>query len=268
MLYLDAVRRRADVAADLAAAFPWTVPALAGLDELTFHRPVTFLVGENGSGKSSLLEGLAAATQAVAMGRADIDRDETLAAARRFAAGVRIVRRRHARVRLFMRAEDAFGFVLRVGDDMAALSAEEAELRDSLPDGSWGQKLATGMVRGQRRALEATYGADPDARSHGETFLDFLQRRIVPNGLYFLDEPETPLSPKRVLALIALISDAVADDCQFVIATHSPILMACPDAEILLFDDGRIAPVAFDEVEHVRFTRDFLNRPDAFLRHL
>jgi predicted ATPase len=266
MLYLDGIRRRA--AGDHASDFPWTVPVLRDLDELTFTQPVTFFVGENGSGKSTLLEGLAAAMQATAMGRQDIARDDTLAAARRFAEGLRVVRRRYPRVRMFMRAEDAFGFVLRVGDDMRELEAEEAALRDSLPDGSWGQTIASGAVRGQRRALEASYGADPDARSHGETFLDFLNRRIVPKGLYFLDEPETPLSPKRVLALLALIKDAVAEDCQFIIATHSPILMACPDAEILLFEDGAIRPVAFDDVDHVRFTRDFLNRPDAFLRHL
>lgn len=266
MLYLDGIRRRENRPG--AEEFPWTVPALADLQELTFRKPVTFLVGENGSGKSTMLEGLAAAMQAVAMGRDEIVRDDTLAAARRFAEGVRVVRRRHARVRTFMRAEDAFGYVLRLGADMAALAAEEAELHDNLPDGSWGQTIATGAVRGQRRALEANYGADPDTLSHGETFLALLKRRIVPNGLYFLDEPETPLSPTRVLALIALIKDAVANDCQFVIATHSRVLMACPDAEILLFDHSRIAPIAFDEVEHVRFTRDFLNRPAAFLRHL
>lgn len=150
MLYLDGIRRRGpdtDLDTD-TDEFPWTVPVLRNLDELTFTQPVTFFVGENGSGKSSLLEGLAAAMQAAAMGRQDIARDDTLAAARRFAAGVRVVRRRYPRVRLFMRAEDAFGFVLRVGAEMRDLAAEEADLHASLPDGSWGQTIATGAVRG------------------------------------------------------------------------------------------------------------------------
>jgi predicted ATPase len=116
--------------------------------------------------------------------------------------------------------------------------------------------------------LAQRYGADPDARSHGETFLALLQTRLVPNGLYFLDEPETPLSPIRVLALIALLADRVRQGCQFVIATHSPMLMALPDATILLAEDGRLRPIAWNDLDHVRVTRAFLNDPEATLRRL
>ena len=267
MLYLEAIRRRDD-GRDIEQ-FPWTLPILAGLDELPFAQPITFLVGENGSGKSTLLEGLAAAMQATAMGRhRDIAQDETLGAARRLAAGFRLVRRRHARTRLFLRAEDVFGFVLRLRDEMYDLDEEEKDLRASLPEGSWGQTIATGMIRGQRRALVDRYGDAPDDRSHGETFLDFLNSRIVPNGLYFLDEPETPLSPQRVLALIAMLKRGVEENCQFIIATHSPILMATPQSEILLFEEDTIRPVEWGELEHVRLTRDFLNDPERYLRHL
>jgi predicted ATPase len=125
-----------------------------------------------------------------------------------------------------------------------------------------------GVARGQRVALARRYGADPDARSHGETFLALLQTRLVPNGLYFLDEPETPLSPTRVLALIALFADRVRHGCQFVIATHSPLLMALPDATILLAEDGRLRPIAWNDLDHVRVTRAFLNDPAAMLRRL
>ncbi len=90
----------------------------------------------------------------------------------------------------------------------------------------------------------------------------------MPRGLYFLDEPETPLSPTRVLALLAILRDRVAEDCQFVIATHSPILMALPQADIRLLEDGAIAPVAYPDVEHVRITRAFLDDPESFLRRL
>jgi len=83
-----------------------------------------------------------------------------------------------------------------------------------------------------------------------------------------LDEPETPLSPTRVLALLAILRDRVSRDCQFVIATHSPILMALPQAEILLLEDGAIAPVAYRDVEHMRITRAFLDDPETFLRRL
>lgn len=267
MLYLEAITRRPE--GRDPEKFPWTLPIMAGLDELQFTQPVTFLAGENGSGKSTLLEGLAMAMHANAMGRhRDLDQDETLEAARRCAAGFRCVRRRHAPTRLFLRAEDVFGFVLRLRDEMYDLDEEEKELRASLPDDSWGQKIATGMIRGQRLELIRRYGDRPDDRSHGETFLDFLNLRIIPDGLYFLDEPETPLSPQRVLALIALIKDAVSEGAQFVIATHSPILMAMPQSEILLFEGDAIRPVAWDELEHVRLTRDFLNNPERYLKHL
>lgn len=246
--------------------FPWTLPLVRDLNELTFSRPITFLVGENGSGKSTLLEGIAAGMEAVAAGSRDLPRDPSLHAARAFAAGFVFSRRRHARTRLFLRAEDVFGYVGRLSGDMADLSDIEAAF-DALPEGI-GRDRAKGVARGQRTALANRYGADPDARSHGETFLALLRTRLVPNGLYFLDEPETPLSPTRVLALIAILADCVRQGCQFVIATHSPILLAAPDATILLVEDGRLQEAAWTELEHVRVTRSFLNDPASVLRRL
>jgi predicted ATPase len=172
------------------------------------------------------------------------------------------------RAKLFLRAEDVFGFTRRVAGEMHELTKIEEGFRSHLADGSVGQIRATGMVRGQRRALAARYGDDPDARSHGETFLNLLQGRLSPGGLYFLDEPEAPLSPLRVLSLISLLKDRIGQDCQFIVATHSPLLMALPGAEILLFEDGAIRPAQYDEVEHVRITRAFLDNPESFLRHL
>ena len=265
-MYLIALRRRATPPPD-PEAFPWSLPLVRDLDSLDFAAPVTFLVGENGSGKSTLLEGMAAGMDAVAAGRRDLRRDPSLAAARAFAAGFVFVRRRHARTRLFLRAEDVFGFTTRIGDDMAELQDEARALQASLPDG-YGRRLAVGAVLGQRHALVRSYGDNPDGRSHGEMFLHLLQRRLVPNGLYFLDEPETPLSPARVLALLALLAERVAQGCQFVIATHSPILMALPGAAILLAEAGTLRPAAWDALDHVRVTRAFLNDPESVLRKL
>jgi predicted ATPase len=229
---------------------------------------VTFLVGENGCGKSTLLEGLAAGTRALAAGRRDLERDPSLAGARAFARAYRFARARHPRATLFIRAEDVFGFTRKVGGEIESLRAMEEELRASRPEGSWGQRLAAGAAAKERAALTRRYGAEPDARSHGETFLHLLQQRLVPGGLYFLDEPEIPLSPTRVLALLAILRDRVAARCQFVIATHSPILMALPGADIRLIEDDAIAPVAYPDVEHVRLTRAFLDDPESFLRRL
>lgn len=248
--------------------FPFTLPLFRDLARLDFWAPVTVLVGENGCGKSTLLEGLAAGAGAVAAGGRDLERDPSLAGARAFARAFRFSRTRHPRTTLFIRAEDVFGFTLRVGREIEGLRAMEDELRASRPEGSWGQRLAIGAAAKERGALTRRYGAEPDARSHGETFLHLLQQRLAPRGLYFLDEPEAPLSPTRVLALLAILRDRVAQGCQFILATHSPILMALPAADIRLIEDGAIAPVAYPDVEHVRITRAFLDDPESFLRRL
>jgi predicted ATPase len=266
MVFLASLRRRPEYSRD-PGRFPWSLPVVRDLDELAFAAPVTFLVGENGSGKSTLLEGIATGMEAVAVGGHDLGRDPTLAPAREFAAGFLFARRRHARTRLFLRAEDVFGFTNRVAADMSGLAEDEAALRDALPEG-YGRIIATGALRGQRGALARAYGDDPDARSHGETFLALLRRRIVPHGLYFLDEPEAPLSPTRQLALIAMLAECVGQDCQFLIATHSPLLLAYPGAIILHIDQDGLRPVAWDDLEHVRVTRAFLNDPSSVLRKL
>jgi predicted ATPase len=262
-VYLTAIRRRPTT----EDGFPWNVPVVAGLDSLEFDTPVTFFVGENGSGKSTMLEGIAAGMRAIAVGSADMKDDESLQAARRFASGFRFERRRHPRTKLFFRAEDVFGFTRRMLRTMNGLSEIEEEFRRELPDGSYGQKLAMGSARGQRLALEGRYGADPDARSHGEVFLTLLASRLTPGGLHFFDEPEGPLSPRGVLQLIALIKDRVARDCQFIIATHSPMLMAFPGAAIYLFDGATIRRTPYSELEHVQLMKSFLNDPQRFLRH-
>src|SRR5205085_8753336 len=143
--------------------------------------------------------------------------------------------------------------------------AEEFE-REGLK--GYGLRLAQGAVRGQRRELARRYGEDADARSHGESFLNLFQSRFVPGGLYLLDEPEAPLSPQRQLALLSMLKEMVAEDAQFIIATHSPILMAFPNAALLNFDKYPVRQVAYDKLEHVALTKAFLNNPETFLRRL
>jgi predicted ATPase len=263
-MYLDRITRRLGHQGE---GFPWTVPLVAGLQDLRFTTSVTFLVGENGCGKSTLLEGLAYGADATAVGSHHLDSDPTLGSARLFPQGFRFSRTAKAYTRLFLRAEDVFGFTGRVTSDMAGLRADAAELGASMPEGL-GRTLALGAVLGQAGALARTYGENPDGRSHGETFLHILQQRMHGDGLYFLDEPETPLSPTRVLALMIMIEDMVAKGSQFVIATHSPILLALPGATILQADGGVLAPVAWNDLEHVRVTRAFLNDPESVLRRL
>lgn len=263
MPYLQQISFR-DVSA-LPGGFPFDLPVIETLEQLEFDHPVTFFVGENGSGKSTLLEALATGLRCPAMGASDLSRDPLLAPARELAARLTFSRRRRPRHKLFFRAEDAIGFTRRLLDDMAELEDMEAHYNETLS--GYGRQLATGAVRGQRSALQGRYGENPDARSHGEWFLDMIRRRVHEHGLYLLDEPETPLSPIHQLSLLSIIQAYAGKDCQFIIATHSPILMALPGAQILNFDET-IEPVTWDEVEHVAITRAFLNDPESFLRHL
>ena len=247
--------------------FPFDLPLLQTGPCLELRAPVTFLAGENGSGKSTLLEATACALGCIAIGEQSLDSDPTLAPARRLGAELSLVRNRPPRNTAFFRAEDAFGFNRRIGSETRDLLDLEAEFEETFTDGSWAQRLAVGTVRGQRRALESTYGEDPDARSHGESFLHVLQQRLTPRGLYLLDEPETPLSPLRQLGLLHQLRTSCAQGSQFLIASHSPILMAFPGAQIYWLD-GCAEEIAWDDLEHVQLTRSFLNRPQDYLRRL
>src|SRR5436309_12243352 len=132
----------------------------------------------------------------------------------------------------------------------------------------YAEGLAQGPLASALTGMERRYGVDLDANSHGQSFLKLFQSRFVPGGLYLVDEPEAPLSPQSQLALLAMIGDMVSQDAQFIIATHSPMLLAFPDAQIYSFDKTPLAAVAYEELDHVRITRDFLNAPQRYLHQI
>lgn len=267
--YLRSVSRKAAAAGD--AGFPFSVPAIRTLERLELTGPVTLFVGENGSGKSTLLEAIAAAARVPTVGAVELAADETLAAQRRLAGTLRLGWSRRTARGFFLRAEDFFGFATRLAQErselLARLAEVEVEYRTARRSG-YALGLAQGPARRSVAEMEHRYGVNLDANSHGESFLKLFQSRFVPGGLYLLDEPEAPLSPQSQLALLALLADMVTQDAQFLIATHSPILLAFPRAAIYSFDRPPVREVAYDELDHVTLTRDFLNRPDQYLRRL
>jgi predicted ATPase len=222
-----------------SARYPWDLPAVRGVRDtpLDLDHDVVFLVGENGSGKSTLMEGLA-----VALGLNPEGGSQNMAFATRESHSplhevLRVARgARRPRSRYFLRAESFYNV---------------ATLVDEIPE-----------------ALAAHGGVSLHARSHGESFLALVNHRFARDGLYLLDEPEAALSPTGLLALLRRMHDLVADGSQFVVATHAPMLMAYPGARIYALDDGGIAPVAFEDTEHFRLTRAFLEAPERFLRTL
>jgi predicted ATPase len=247
--------------------FPFTVPAIRSLEALELGGPVTFFVGENGSGKSTLLEGIAAAARLPAVGSDDVQRDATLAAQRALGDALRLVWSRRTSRGFFLRAEDFFGFTKRLAVLRSELMARLTEIEVEYADRSaYAKGLAMGPVRASLGALEERYGVDLDANSHGQSFLRLFRSRFVPGGLYLLDEPEAPLSPQSQLGLMAMMSDMVAEDAQFIIATHSPMLLAYPGARIVSFDEIPVRPVEYRELESVLLVKEFLAEPERYLR--
>ena len=250
--------------------YPFAVPAVASLRAapLEFDAPVTFLVGENGSGQSAILEGVACAAGSIAIAGDDPRRDPTLAAARALGDRLRLTWRARTQRGFFLRAEDFFGFAKYISTLRAGLERDLAELNTEPGPETYGRGLARGVFTREIGLLRQT-DSTVNETSHGESFLELFQRRFAPHGLYLLDEPEAPLSPVRQLALLALPREMTgAGESQFIIVTHSPILMAFPGATIYSLDSGTPRRVAWDDLEHVTLTRDFLNDPDTFLRRL
>jgi predicted ATPase len=247
--------------------FPFAVPAIATLDGLELTTPVTLFVGENGTGKSTLLEALAIATKLPVVGAAGAGADPSLAAQRRLADRLRLSWPRRDHRGFFLRAEDFFGFQKRIARERGEHEKELRRLDDELADASaYARGLAKGPHASSLAEHERRYGAQPDAASHGEAFLNLFVQRLVPGGLYLLDEPEAALSPQSQLGLLAMIKGAVDSGSQFVIATHSPILMATPGATILSFDAPPIRAVRFEDLDSVALVRDFLMAPERYLR--
>jgi len=251
------------------AVFPFNLPVIRSLKGLEFSSPVTFFVGENGSGKSTLLEALACAIGSVTVGSESVKTDHSLGAVRELGQHLKLAWQKRTQRGFFLRAEDFFGYA----KNQARMRQEfEQDLRDVDREYKGRSKLAIDLAKmpyaGQLQDMRQRYGEGLDTYSHGESFLTLFQSRFVPNGLYLLDEPEAPLSPVRQLAFLSALKSMVAQESQFIIATHSPIIMAFPEASILSFDSAQIQPVKYDDLEHVRLTREFLNNPQAYLRHL
>jgi len=250
-------------------AFPFSVPAIRTMPELSFDTAVTFFVGENGSGKSTLLEGIALAAGLPTVGSKEVTDDQTLAAQRALGRALKLVWTRRTRTGFFLRAEDFFGFTKQLAQMRGEMQQRLAEIDQEYADRSdYAKGLAKMPMASSLADMERRYGVDLDANSHGQSFLRLFQSRFVPGGLYMLDEPEAPLSPQSQLALMAMMTDMIARDAQFVVATHSPILLAFPGARIYSFDVAPIREVDYESLEHVTLTRAFLNEPRLFLRHL
>ena len=211
------------------------IDSIAGVRQMSFNKPVTFFVGENGSGKSTLLEAIAI----------------------------------------------AYGFNPEGGTRNYAFSTYDShsELCDAITlikgynKAGWGYFLRAESFYNVATAEEeySRGGGTPQfyhERSHGESFLAVAQEQFKPNGVYLLDEPEAALSPQRQLTLLIDIANCAKEDSQFIIVTHSPILLGIPDAEILSFDSGEIHAIEYEDTDSYKITEMFINSREQILRRL
>jgi predicted ATPase len=229
------------VDADAARDYAAQIPAVAALVDqpLELHAAVTFLVGENGSGKSTLLEALAVTCGFNPEGGSRLTRFSTRPSHSKLSEALTVTR---AELRplngFFLRAESLFNVATVV-------------------------EATSGPM-----AMENVYERPLHEQSHGESFLSVAFERFGPRGLYLLDEPEAALSLQGQLALIRRIHDLVGEHCQFVVATHSPILLGYPSCRIFELGESGIEERTYEETEQYTLTRSFLENREGFLRHL
>jgi predicted ATPase len=225
---------REDRVAD-PSVYPFSIPAVQALGGLELST-VTYFIGENGSGKSSILEAIAILCGFNAEGGSLNFNFATRRSESVLHRHIRLARGlSRPRTGFFLRAESFFNL------------ATEIERLD---------------------VIRYYGGKSLHEQSHGESFLALLKHRFGPSGLYILDEPEAALSPSRQLALLVRMHELVEQGSQFLIATHAPLVLAYPGATIYHLDDQGIREVAYDQTEHVQLTRDFLDDRPRFLKRL
>lgn len=212
------------------------IPALSGVDSVQFHRPITFLVGENGSGKSTLLEAIAIAYGFNPEGGTKNYCFSTYDSHSELCEAIRVVKG-------YLKAD--WGYFLRAESFYNVATAEEDYSRE--PGG-----------------IPQHY----HEKSHGESFLALAQRNFKPDGVYLLDEPEAALSPQRQLTLLLEIVKCAEQGSQFIIVTHSPILLGIPEAEILSFDEGSLHVCAYEQTDSYQVTKMFLDHREQLLKRL
>lgn len=230
-----------------------------GIERVEFTTPVTLFAGDNGCGKTTLIELLSHKVSAVRIDHAEMSDDMRKAPVAAAADNFRVAMGQRPARAFFFHAEGFIRYIDSVNrmKDEARRDLERAD-RESEGRSRFARNQARMAYAGSLASLDSLYENDLSARSHGEGFLDFFGARLIDRGLYLLDEPEAALSPFNQYVLLTMVADAVKRGCQFVISTHSPVLLACPGGRILAFENGALAEAKFDELEGVRFLRDFL----------
>lgn len=243
-------------------AYPYHVERINNLTGMNFS-PITILIGENGSGKTTFLESIVYLTGLVNLIPEQNSMGKTLA------SDFSLTWTKKTKRGFYLKSQAFITYVNQLDQIKKETQKEKEAVKEAYKyRGDYVVALATMPYNNTLHDLKSRYGKGLDQMSHGEGYIELFKSRLIPNALYILDEPELSLSPMRQLSLIALINEMLKKNCQFILITHSPILMAIKESVIYTFDDDTIHEIAYDEIEHVKLTKDFLNNPEQFLRHL
>lgn len=242
--------------------FPFTLSIFEESFSLQFTQAVTIFVGENGSGKSTFIESLAQAANMIQLSQAFDDFGDY----RMYEPLLKCIKLEWSlkeRKGLFFRADAFDSFIRQVNEQQAFAKQELARIEAVDPLSL--ERLPYLRTLGD---LEQLYPIPMRELSHGQSFIELFKARLRPHSLYVLDEPETPLTPQNQLSLLVLIDDMIKQGSQFIIATHSPVIMAYPQAQLLEIRGNKIEEVEYEEIEHVRFMEQFIKSPQSYMRHL
>ncbi len=251
---------------DRQTPYPYNLPAIRHAQQLDVSAQVNFFVGENGTGKSTLLEALAFRFQLPHMDGSSYTK-RCFQAAVTLAPLLSISYQRERTVGFFFRAEDFGDFINSVDRRDVTLQTQLDSLQGEVPQDII-QEIKDN-ANSQLYRMKRNYGQELVSFSHGEAYLKILEEKTQSAGIYLLDEPEAALSPAKQLSLIYYLKDHLHRFAsQFFIATHSPILMAFPKATLYEITSDGMQKTPWEELEHIQLTKNFLNQPEMYLRHL
>lgn len=246
--------------------FPYNILAVRFAKKIVIDNPVNIFIGDNGSGKSTLLETLALKLN-LPLISGHIGNNESFEAANLLQPYLEIAWNNNTYQGFFFRAEDFSHFIYQVERQQTSVNSFLGEMRGEVKEDVL-KSMGEGMNY-QLQKMKKDYGENMNAFSHGEAYLKILQTRINGKGIYILDEPEAALSPLKQLSLISLIMEVTKNyKSQFIIATHSPVIMGIPGAFLYEIKEDGMYKTDFRDTEHYTITRSFLENPDQFLRHL
>lgn len=249
-------------------SYPFNIKPICNTKELDLSSKITILVGDNGSGKSTLLQSIAYYNNSINVSSSDLD-SNYYEAIQELAKKMKITYSVKTRKGFFFSGEEFITYINSLKRMKIELLKDIEEIKEEFKGkDDYSLKLALGPLKGSLNALESTYAGDLQRKSHGEGFLEFFKARMHQQGIYLLDEPETPLSVVNQYQLVVLITDLVKAGSQVIIATHSPILMALKDAKIYDFTENKIVETTYEEIESVQFMKHFLNDKDNFIERL